>query len=122
MKRKLLILLLALGVLGFSSTTVNSRTLSAYNFSFEVSQNGALEELWSFTIYPNPATNKFRITTKQPLQDAQVAVFDILGKQVYVNTLNSINTTIDISKWKSGVYLVKVTSNKVSQTKRFIKQ
>ncbi|MDH7914177.1 T9SS type A sorting domain-containing protein [Winogradskyella sp. SYSU M77433] len=75
-----------------------------------------------FTISPNPAKNKLNITLPSTDNDIKLEVFDVLGKRVYKGVLTRLESSINVSDWKNGVYLVRVTNDKVTQTKRFIKQ
>lgn len=75
-----------------------------------------------FSIAPNPAKNRLNIILPSGIANAKVAVFDVLGKMVYSGDISNLSSSINVSNWNSGVYLVKVTSNDVTQTKRFIKQ
>lgn len=75
-----------------------------------------------FSIYPNPSSSKLKIALPTTLNNAKVEVHDILGKRIYSQNMNTVNKSIDVSQWNSGVYLVKVSSDTSSQTKRFIKQ
>jgi hypothetical protein len=47
-----------------------------------------------------------------------VAVFDILGKQVKNEILT--NNTLNVSSLKSGIYIVKITQNNASITKKLV--
>ena len=75
-----------------------------------------------FSISPNPAKTRLNIILPSHMNNAKVAVFDVLGKQVYSGEISNLNSSINVSNWNSGVYLVKVTANDVTQTKRFIKE
>jgi hypothetical protein len=57
------------------------------------------------SIYPNPANNSVNIETssKSPL-----TVFNLLGKVIYSDNQNSEITSIDVSDWDKGIYLVQV--------------
>jgi hypothetical protein len=57
-----------------------------------------------FSMYPNPARDFVTINTNSNLEMV-VNVYDILGKKVITQTAN----TLDVSRLKSGVYLVQVT-------------
>ncbi|MGS2726978.1 T9SS type A sorting domain-containing protein [Psychroserpens sp. BH13MA-6] len=75
-----------------------------------------------FEISPNPASSKLNIKLPQSSMDATVAVYDVLGKRVYSKSLNTMVSSIDVSKWNSGVYLVRISSNNGTISKRFVKQ
>ena len=70
-------------------------------------------------VYPNPSTGIFNIALQE---DASVSVTDMLGKVIYTNKVKSGNNTIDISNYQSGIYLLNVTSENGSVTKKLIKE
>ncbi len=73
----------------------------------------------NFSLYPNPASGKVNINTNIA-GEKQVVVFDLLGKQVLSTTTSG--NEINISALKSGVYMLSVTQNKVTATKKLIVQ
>jgi Secretion system C-terminal sorting domain len=75
-----------------------------------------------FTISPNPAKNRLNISIPSGNGDMKLEVYDVLGKRIYKGLLTDLESSINVTNWKTGVYLVKVSSDKISQTKRFIKQ
>jgi len=75
-----------------------------------------------FSIYPNPSKSKLNISLAQNGNATKVEVFDILGKRIYANTLTDIRSSINASNWNTGVYLVKLSNNSSTLTKRFVKQ
>ncbi|MDG4715800.1 T9SS type A sorting domain-containing protein [Winogradskyella marincola] len=67
------------------------------------------EQLVPFSIYPNPANDKLNIKTT--LEIDNVTVFNILGQEVASYNGNEIvDSSINISDYKSGLYLVQITS------------
>lgn len=80
--------------------------------------------LKNFKISPNPAQSTLQLQLPNGLSNLKVQVYDILGKQIYFSKLNTViaDSRIDISKWNVGMYIVKVSSEHGTQTKRFIKQ
>ena len=75
-----------------------------------------------FVISPNPAKDKLNIKLLSPGENVKLEVFDVLGKLIYKGEITQLESSVNISNWKSGVYLVRVTNNSVTHTKRFIKQ
>ena len=75
-------------------------------------------ELADFNVYPNPtSTGSVNITSKT--NDAiQVSVFDILGKQVLENTVK--NNRLNVSTLNAGVYIMKISQNGNSITKKLV--
>lgn len=70
-------------------------------------------------IYPNPVrsggTISFSGNNTQPIQ---VVIYDVLGKQVLSKRVT--NNTLNISNLKAGVYLVQLSDNKNTTTKKLI--
>jgi hypothetical protein len=75
-----------------------------------------------FIITPNPSFDRLNINLANLNSETKVEVFDILGKRIHFNTLTSAKSSINVSSWSLGIYLVKVTNGFGIQTKRFIKQ
>ena len=71
----------------------------------------------TFAVYPNPA-NGFVNITSQTSGNKNVIVYDILGKQVINTTIFS--DRLDISNLTSGMYLLNISQNGVSSTKKLI--
>jgi hypothetical protein len=72
----------------------------------------------TIVVYPNP-TNAGSVTITSPNDDVMtVQVFDILGKQVKNETLT--NNILQVSELKSGIYILKITQNNASTTKKLI--
>ena len=70
-----------------------------------------------FSIYPNPSnTGSIRVTTAAN-QNKNVQIFDMLGKKVIDKNTTA---TVNISALQAGIYIVKVTENNVSATKRLV--
>src|SRR5690554_4244257 len=74
-----------------------------------------------FSLYPNPANDYITIDLNGTSSNYQVAIFDVLGKNVY-NTEIEGTKQIDVSALAAGAYFVKLNSNSQSTTIRFIKQ
>ncbi|WP_299390454.1 T9SS type A sorting domain-containing protein [uncultured Gelidibacter sp.] len=75
-----------------------------------------------FKMTPNPSHSKFELKLPSGLNNVKLDIFDVLGKKVLTKALSKLSSTIDVSKWNDGVYLVKVTSDSGTHIKRFIKQ
>ncbi|MGM5470925.1 T9SS type A sorting domain-containing protein [Flavobacteriaceae bacterium LMO-SS05] len=85
--------------------------------TFEVYQTSR-----EFMISPNPASSTINVYLPKGFENAKLSVFDVLGKEIYHVELNTLHPIISISKWNNGVYLVRITTETESQTKRFVKQ
>ena len=78
--------------------------------------------LGKFKISPNPVTSEFNVQLPDIINTANVEVYDVLGKMIYASQVSNFNSSIDSSSWHNGIYLIRVISGDVSQTKRIIKQ
>jgi len=76
----------------------------------------------TFTISPNPAKERLNIELNHKIRSARLEVFNVLGKQIINKVISDIDSGIKVSGWNNGVYIVRVLSGDVSETKRFVKQ
>ena len=74
----------------------------------------------TFDIYPNPVKEqRFYITTTA---NADVLVYNVLGKLVMQHKVTPSDNDVMIGDLKSGVYLIKINSGNRSTTKKLIVQ
>jgi hypothetical protein len=73
-----------------------------------------------FEMYPNPTNSGFVTIKSNQMGAVQAQVFDLLGKEVINTTVN--NERMDVSNLNAGVYVVKLTQNKNTTTKKLIVQ
>ena len=59
-----------------------------------------------FSYYPNPTNGKVMIASKIPM--SQVLVYNVTGQLLYNNTINDLNTNVDISSFAVGTYFFKL--------------
>ncbi|MEJ6792859.1 MAG: T9SS type A sorting domain-containing protein [Lacinutrix sp.] len=101
------------GNYGMAMATL-SPTLSTPNFDIPT----------KFSIFPNPSSSVMNISIPT-LTDGglKLEVFDVLGKKVYTEQLNTLYSEINIANWNSGLYLVRLSSpnQDITLTKRFVK-
>lgn len=84
----------------------------------EVLSNNKFDAIAGLDIYPNPVTNGvLNINTKA--NDAKnVVIVDILGKQVVNTTISG--STVNVANLKNGVYIVKITENGKTATRKLV--
>jgi len=70
-----------------------------------------------FAIYPNPANGSQVNIFSNNSGQKDISVFDILGKVILRTT---IDTSLDISDLKNGIYLVKINQNDQIETKKLV--
>lgn len=73
------------------------------------------------TVYPNPTNYYWNISTNNQIISL-VEVFDMMGKRVMSNRPHSTSLQIDSSTLMPGVYILKITNDKVSTTQKLIKE
>lgn len=78
--------------------------------------------LSKFKISPNPVSSEFEIKLPDGINQVNMDIFDVFGKLLYSSQVSKLKSSIDISSWDSGIYLVRINSDRGTQTKRIIKQ
>ncbi|GGB69311.1 T9SS C-terminal target domain-containing protein [Flavobacterium suaedae] len=69
-------------------------------------------------MYPNPLTGSTLNITSDNNADKTVAIYDVLGKQV-ANTVTK-NGTVNVTNLTSGVYIVKITEDGKTATRKLV--
>lgn len=72
----------------------------------------------TFKVYPNPTTTGFVNIVSANNEAVSVAVYDVLGKEVINSALT--NNQLNVSGLNSGVYIMKISQNNASVTKKLI--
>ncbi|PIY10253.1 MAG: hypothetical protein COZ17_10470 [Flavobacteriaceae bacterium CG_4_10_14_3_um_filter_33_47] len=93
---------------------VTARSLSELTLSTKNNQ------IQGFNMYPNPTSLGYVTIASKNNAKMSIAVFDILGKQVLNKTVS--NNTLNVSSLKSGVYIMKVSQDNASVTKKLVIQ
>ena len=85
---------------------------------------GIIDRLESdIRIYPNPSGSELFVNLGTPLDDFTVRLFDSRGSLVFSNSYESApEFTIDLGKFNSGIYLIKITQKDGSIVRTFIKR
>ena len=86
----------------------HNQTLSIDNFNSD-----------NFKIYPNPVKNSLYINLKTP-NVTSIEIYSILGKKVLVKVIND-SSEINTEQLSSGVYIMKITQNNTTISKKLIK-
>lgn len=74
----------------------------------------------NISIYPNPvAGNTLTIGTNKPLK---IEIYNVLGKKLISTNVDSRNGKVDVGFLYSGIYMLKMTSDGDTITKRIIKE
>ncbi|QTE21511.1 T9SS type A sorting domain-containing protein [Polaribacter cellanae] len=110
------------GVDGLEGGTNNATATKAFplgtykNTTASVQRNGIL----GFATYPNPITNNEFTITSSNSSKKEVAIFNVLGKNVYSTSFTGTKATLDVSSISSGIYVLKVTEESKTATKKLV--
>jgi hypothetical protein len=97
------------GYLGFDNFELKTNTLSTSNNVIE-----------GFSFGLNPTQGVLRLRAKGILDKA--TVYDVLGKEIFMQKGNSTKMVLNLSHLSQGVYFTKVESNGIIQVIRVIKR
>lgn len=73
----------------------------------------------NFLVYPNPVKDVLNLSSDNTITSA--SVYNLLGQELAVKTINAKEGTIDVSGLQSGTYFVKIYSDTFVKTWKIIK-
>lgn len=76
------------------------------------------EEISEFKLYPNPAYNDVVFITTKFNARKEIVVYDVFGEVVLTNRM--LNTRLNISRLVPGVYVLQVSENNKSITRKLV--
>ena len=101
----------------------NGATVSYDNISFESPgavylSTESFNAISGLKVYPNPVSNGTLYIETAANAERTVTVFDVLGKQVLNTTTN--NNAVSVNALRTGVYVVKITEEGKSVTRKLV--
>ena len=111
-----------LGIDGYGWMDVASVSSEAYSWLAWVYVDGydwINESNESVSVYPNPTSNNVNIAA---LGINHITVMNTLGQVVYDSNVDGNMTTLDMSSYQTGVYMVRVTTENGESVKLVSKQ
>jgi hypothetical protein len=72
------------------------------------------------SVYPNPASDRLQVESTTSIESYEV--YSITGALLRHGTVGNNSFTLDLEALPTGTYLLKMTSEGIVQTKRFVKQ
>jgi len=104
--------------------------ITLFALAFMISQHGfsqsgfndasTQQSIEGLSIYPNPVTEGRQliyITTRKNFSK-DIEIFNVLGKQIYATVLSG--KELNIASLSAGVYILKITENKISETRKLV--
>jgi len=78
----------------------------------------------STKLYPNPTNNKSKLEVEGLKSEADVLVYDMVGRIIQRHKINKGNNELDIdlSGYPKGVYSIRIMNDSINQTKKLIVQ
>ena len=103
----------------------NGATVSFDNISFASPGAGTLSApsfnaIDGLTMYPNPLQGNTLFLTSSLNETMSVQIFDVLGKEVLKSSV--VNDAVNVSRLNPGVYIVKVTQEGKTATRKLVVQ
>jgi hypothetical protein len=91
--------------------------------SSSIQQDNEVRNIKNAALYPNPNKGTFSIMLSQKeVKNLEVTVFDVIGKPVYQTKVDQNEFELSLSNLPGGIYMVKLSSNAINETLKFIKE
>ena len=74
----------------------------------------------ALVLYPNPVSDKLTVEADEDL--GTVEIYNLMGALVYSQKNCDNKVEINTSDWPSGIYFIRLTNNKTSETRRCVKE
>ena len=98
----------------YSAGTVSFDQISVVQTILGINQN----TITGLSVYPNPVKDGNLYITSNSNNAKSVAVYDILGKEVL--NAKTLNNSVNVSNLKGGAYIVKITEDGKTDTRKLI--
>lgn len=76
-----------------------------------------------YVLAPNPAKSATTIYFNTPISKAEISIYDVQGKQIFINTYNETSKNkidLNTSNFLSGVYIVSIKTNERTYNEKLI--
>lgn len=105
------------------NNTYTSLTLTTTNMCGTIGTNDLANASTAISVFPNPGSDVITISFGETVvTTAEIVFYNILGEEVYSSSLaNTNSSTIDISKFASGIYMMEVNLNGEKIIRKVIK-
>lgn len=103
-------------------TTIDTVTFAIYKWGTNIAKvNNSKDDI---SLYPNPAQNEVNVTFNRELGVKNVAIYNLVGKQISVYRVNGTSAKLDIERIPAGIYFLRLvdSNGRVVATRRFTHQ
>ena len=102
------------------SNAFTSTCFSGYVVSVDKLENSKND----IRIYPNPTSSIINVMTLQPIfsKSNKIDLLSNMGKLIYSQSLSQQNTSIDLSQYPAGIYILKITSDNFTRSYKIMKE
>ncbi len=101
-----------------STPTIVFDELKITNNANDFLATSSFNTITGLKVYPNPVNNGILSITSDSLTEKAVVIYDIMGKQVFAGT--TINNVVSISTLNTGVYMIKITEEGKTATRKIV--
>jgi len=74
------------------------------------------------SIYPNPTKDNLTIETNNINTQQRLEIVNLIGQTVYTSNINSKKAIINTSAFANGLYILKLSSDKETVVRKFVKE
>lgn len=91
-------------------------TIIEGNHPLSVNDAGLLQ----FTVYPNPTSGILNIRNPEGVLGASYEIVDVLGRNIKAGTLETSETSIDVSSLTKGIYVLNLRNDQAKRSKKIV--
>lgn len=102
-----------------STTPTNTNYQTPYNFVINTTLGSIENEINKVTFYPNPVKD---ILYLDNISASKATIYSLLGQQLEVKDIQSSSSSIDMTKYAKGIYLITLENENQKQTIKVIKE
>ena len=102
-----------------STTPTNTNYQTPYNFVISTTLGIANNDINKVTFYPNPVKDILYLDNSSA---SKAMIYSLLGQQLEVKDMQSSSSSIDMSKYAKGIYLITLENENQTQTIKVIKE
>lgn len=103
----------------FSASKEIWRFFSQYSLSTNIANGVSFEN--QFALFPNPAHNELSIQSKTS-KIHSLEIWDMMGRKMYASHIDAPSTSIAITDWAKGMYILQISDGNASYSMKWVKE